>query len=106
MAVNTIVFTVFYLITTIYLLQPEKTEFNQVHVILFIATTILYIVLRYIVVMIIGKRIPNFQYREVHKMFVSVLGIGALTFVTVYIFHRVFPFFYYKYFYYVVWQFI
>ncbi|QUW21716.1 hypothetical protein JSQ81_18350 [Sporosarcina sp. Marseille-Q4063] len=86
MAVNTIVFTVFYLITTIYLLQPEKTEFNQTHVILFIATTILYIVLRYIIVMITGKWIPNFQFRAVHKMFGSVLGIGVVTFVTVYFF--------------------
>ena len=86
MAVNTIVFTFFYLITTIYLLQPEKTEFNQVHVVLFIATTILYIVLRYIVVMITGKWIPNFQFGEVHKMFGSVLGIGIVTFVTVYYF--------------------
>lgn len=86
MAVNTIVFTVFYLITTIYLLQPEKTEFNQIHVVLFIATTILHIVLRYIVVMIIGKRIPNFQFGEVHKMFGSILGSGIITFVTVYFF--------------------
>ena len=43
-AINTIVFTTFYLITTIYLLQPEKTIINQVHVVLFITTTILYIV--------------------------------------------------------------
>jgi hypothetical protein len=86
MAVNTIVFTVFYLITTIYLLQPEKTEFNQVHVVLFIATTVLYIILRYIVVMITGKWVPNFQFKEVHKMFGSVLGIGTVTFITVYYF--------------------
>ena len=49
-AINTIVFTTFYFITSIYLLQPEKTTVNQVHVVLFIATTILYIVFRYIVV--------------------------------------------------------
>jgi hypothetical protein len=86
MAVNTIVFTVFYLITTIYLLQPEKTEFSKVHVVLFIATTLLYIVLRYIAVMITGKWIPNFQFGEVHKMFGSVLGIGIVTFIAVYFF--------------------
>ncbi len=85
-AINSIVFTSFYFITSIYLLQPEKTIVNQVHVVLFIATTILSIVFRYFVVITIGKRIPNFQFREVHKMFGGILSIGAVTFVTVYFF--------------------
>lgn len=86
MAVNTIFFTVFYLFTTIYLLQPEMTEFNQVNVVLFITTTVLSIVLRYFVVIAIGKRIPNFQFIEVNKMFSRILGIGAICFLTVYLF--------------------
>ena len=85
-AINTIVFTTFYLLTTIYLLQPEKTIVNQVHVVLFLATTIHYMVFRYIVVITMGKRIPNFQFREVHKMFGGILSIGAVTFVSVYYF--------------------
>ena len=85
-AVNSIVFTTFYFITSIYLLQPERTTVNQIHVVLFIAMTILYIVYRYFVVLAIGKRIPNFQFREVHKMFCGILSIGAATFVTVYFF--------------------
>lgn len=85
-AINTIVFTTFYFITSIYLLQPKKTLINEVNVVLFISTTILYIFYRYFVVLAIGKGIPNFQFRAVHKMFGGILSIGAVTFVGVYFF--------------------
>lgn len=86
LAINTIVFTVAYLLTTIYLPQPEKIEFLHLHIRLFVITTVLTIIFRYFVLQAIGRRTANFQFKEVNKMFSKILGIGAASFLFVYFF--------------------
>lgn len=82
---NTVIFTSFYFITRSYLLKAQATEFIKIHVVLFLLTTVLFIVLRYIVLYLIGKRIPDFHLWEASKVFVLIMGVGIATFLVVYL---------------------
>lgn len=84
LAINTIVFTVFYFITRSYLLKAHATEVNKVNVLLFLLTTILFIVLRYISVLILGRRLPEFEWLETSKVFAAIMGVGIATYLLIY----------------------
>jgi len=90
LAINIVVFTVSYLLTIIYLSQPEKSEFLHLHIRLFMITTVLAIVVRYFILLAIGNRTANFQFKEVNKMFSKILGIGVVGFLFVYYFMEYF----------------
>ncbi|QUW21715.1 hypothetical protein JSQ81_18345 [Sporosarcina sp. Marseille-Q4063] len=84
LAINTIVFTIFYFITRSYLLKAHATEINKVNVLLFLLTTILFIVLRYITILILGRRLPKFEWLETSKVFAAILGVGIATYLLIY----------------------
>ena len=84
LAINTIVFTIFYFITRNYLPKAHATELNQVNVLLFLITIILFIVLRYITILIVGRRLPEFEWLEASKVFAAIMGVGIATYLIVY----------------------
>ena len=84
LAINTIVFTIFYFITRSYLQKAHATEINKVNVLLFLLTTILFIVLRYITILILGRRLPKFEWLETSKVFAAIMGVGIATYVLIY----------------------
>ena len=86
LSINTIVFAFAYLFTSIYLYQPAKSEVFHVHEQLFIITTILSIVIRYIVIITTRRGTANIQFKEVNKMFSQLLGIATVGFLVVYFF--------------------
>lgn len=86
LAVNTVVFTGFYLFTLIYLSKPLVTERNDVNIILFLVTTVLFIVLRYVKTILVGRHSSTFKLREVNVIFVAILGVGSATYFAVYFF--------------------
>lgn len=84
LAINTIVFTIFYFITRSYLQKAHATEINKVNVLLFLLTTILFIVLRYITILILGRRLPKFEWLETSKVFAAIMGVGIATYLLIY----------------------
>ena len=84
LTINTIVFTIFYFITRSYLLKAHATEVNKVNVLLFLITTILFIVLRYITILILGRRLPEFEWLETSKVFAAIMGVGVATYLIIY----------------------
>ncbi len=84
LAINTIVFTVFYFITRSYLLKAHATEINKVNVLLFLMTTILFIVMRYITTLILGRRLPEFDWKETSKVFAAIMGIGIAAYIVIF----------------------
>ena len=83
---NTLIFTFFYFITRSYLLKAQATEIIKIHAVLFLLTTVLFIVLRYIVIYFIGKRLPDFHLWEASKVFATIMGAGVATYLVVYFF--------------------
>jgi hypothetical protein len=83
LAINTIVFTIFYFITRSYLHKAHATEINKVNVLLFLLTTVLFIVLRYITILILGRRLPKFEWLETSKVFAAILGVGITTYLLI-----------------------
>ena len=84
LAINTIVFTIFYFITRSYLQKAHATEINKVNVLLFLLTTILFIVLRYLTILILGRRLPKFEWLETSKVFAAILGVVIATYLLIY----------------------
>ena len=84
--INTLAFTIFYFITRSYLLKTQATEVNKTNVLLFVLLTALFIILRYIVVYYLGKRLPNFKLWEAGKVFTIIMGAGIATYLLVYFF--------------------
>jgi hypothetical protein len=84
LAINTIVFTIFYFITRSYLQKAHATEINKVNVLLFLLTTVLFIVLRYITILILGRRLPKFEWLETSKVFAAILGVGITTYLLIF----------------------
>ena len=84
LAINTIVFTIFYFITRSYLQKAHATEVNKVNVSLFLLTTILFIVLRYITILILGRRLPEFEWLETSKVFAAIMGVGIAAYLIMY----------------------
>lgn len=84
--INTIAFASFYLFTRIYLLKTVAIEVNKVNVIIFLLTTILYIVLRYIGIILLGRYSSDFKLGENNKVFAAIMGVGLATYFAVYFF--------------------
>ncbi len=84
LAINTIVFTIFYLITRSYLPKADATEINKENVQLFLLTTILFIVLRYLTILFLGRRLPKFEWFEITKVFAAMIGVGITTYLLIY----------------------
>jgi hypothetical protein len=84
LAINTIVFTIFYFITRGYLQKSHATEINKVNVLLFLLTTVLFIVLRYISILILGRSLPKFEWLETSKVFAAILGVGITAYLLIY----------------------
>lgn len=84
--INTVAFTIFYFITRSYLLKAQAAEVNKTNVLLFILLTLIFIILRYIVVYYLGKQLPNFNLWEASKVFTVIMGAGIATYLLVYFF--------------------
>ena len=84
--INTVTLTIFYFITKSYLLKAHAAEVNKVNIIMFLMTTVLFIVLRYVVILLVGKRLPDFQFGEASKVFGALIGLGIATYLIIYFF--------------------
>ena len=84
LAINTIVFTVFYIITRSYLLKAHATEINKVNVFLFLITTALFIIIRYLTTLALGRRMVAFDRKETSLVFTVIFGVGTVTYLIVY----------------------
>lgn len=83
--INTITFTCFYLFARIYSINAAfAAEANQTQVILFLLTTVLFIVLRFTVIWLSGKSNEMFSIKEVGKFFGSLIGVGVVAYLSVY----------------------
>lgn len=83
---NTILFASFYLFTSVFLLKTEAIEVNAIHSTLFIVTTILFVLIRFLTTSISGRNRPGFRLSEVSKAFGRMLGVGVVVFLAVYYF--------------------
>ncbi len=83
LVVNTILFTSFYLITMPFYVYHNPYELAKVHITLYLLTTVLYFVIHFTVIGIMGRHLGNFNIVDVGKMFVGVLGAGVVTFLSV-----------------------
>ena len=85
LAIKPCVFTIFYFITRSYLQKAHAAEVNKVNVLLFLLTTILFIVLRYVTILLLGRRLPKFEWLETSKVFGALLaGGGIATYLLIY----------------------
>jgi len=83
---NTIAFACFYLFTRIFLFKTLANEVNTIHASLFIVTTILFVLIRFLATWLIGRNMPGFRLSEVSKFFGKFLGVGVVVFIAVYYF--------------------
>ena len=84
MLVNTIVFTCFYFFTRSYLQPAHALEVSKVNIALFLITTALCIVIRFVVMWLAGRQFPEFSLKELSKVFVALIGAGIVTYLFVY----------------------
>ena len=84
--INTVAFTVFYFITRSYLLKAQAIEVNKTNILLFVLLTGIFIILRYVVIYYLGKRLPNFKLWEATKVFTIIMSAGIATYLFVYFF--------------------
>lgn len=83
LAINTIIFTAFYFITRVYLLKNQAAEFNKVNILLFLVLTLLFIVLRYIAIGLLGRQQADFKMGETNKVFAAIIGAGVVTYLMI-----------------------
>jgi len=84
LAINTIVFTIFYFITRSYLQKAHAIEINKVNVLLFLITTALFIIIRYLTTLTLGRRMVAFDRKETSLVFAVIFGVGTITYLIVY----------------------
>ena len=86
LTLNMVVFTLIYLLARIYLVKHVATELNKVNIIVFLLTSVLFFVLRYIGTILLGRHSSDLKIGETNKIFAAIFGIGFVTFFSVYFF--------------------
>ncbi|CAM3096048.1 DUF4129 domain-containing protein [Filibacter tadaridae] len=81
---NTLILACSYLFSMFLFVNDSPHEVFMNHIILYCATTVLFIIVRFLVIWKMGRIYRQFNFVEATKIFGSLLGIGALTYIVVY----------------------
>ena len=84
LVLNTIFFTFFYFILKLFFVNANADELMNLQVVLYLMTTVIYFIIRFIVIGLIGLHLRNFNLGDAGKMFATILGLGVITFLAVY----------------------
>ncbi|WP_438316626.1 hypothetical protein [Sporosarcina sp. FA9] len=84
--INTVVFACFYLFTRTFFFKTHAIEVNTIHATLFIVTTILFVLIRFLTTWVSGRKMPGFRLSELSKIFGSMFGVGVVVLLSVYYF--------------------
>ncbi|KAA0966679.1 hypothetical protein FQ087_10765 [Sporosarcina sp. ANT_H38] len=83
LVLNTIFFTVFYFILKLFFVNANADELMSVQVVLYLLTTVIYFIIRFIVIGVIGWQLRNFNLVDMGKIFAAILGLGFITYIAV-----------------------
>ena len=83
LALNTIIMTSLFLVAKVYFLKPDVMAANITQIKLFILTTLIFIVLRYVLIILEGKWQNNTNMKEVTRVFGGLTLIAGAVFVLV-----------------------
>ena len=84
LVLNTIFFTFIYFMLKLFFVNANADEMMNLQVVLYLMTTVIYFIIRFTVIGLIGAHLRNFNLGDSSKMFAAILGLGVITFLVVY----------------------
>jgi hypothetical protein len=84
LVLNTIFFTFIYFVIKLFFVYANADELMKLQVVLYLMTTVIYFIIRFTVIGLIGAHLRNFNLGDAGKMFTAILGLGCIIFLVVY----------------------
>jgi hypothetical protein len=75
LVLNTIFFTFIYFVLKLFFVNANAEELMNLQVVLYLMTTVIYFILRFTVIGLIGAHLRNFNLGDAGKMFAAILSL-------------------------------